>query len=220
MPGESGLNDSPKRRLRRTQAERSEATRSQLIDATISVLLEKGYRRCTVTEICRSAGVTTGALQHHYGSKSALLTSVIKELFPPFQPLLPEEISVAGSFRRRCDAVVDAYWRIYSDPRYPAVWEIIIGSRSDPDAHALVRKFQRQTTEAGDRMIGSLFADSGLSRRELAELHQFTTSELRGIGLLAVFGEDVTRRTRQIEQAKDTLHRILRQSMKRRREAG
>jgi hypothetical protein len=44
-------------------------------------------------------------------------------------------------------------------------------------------------------------------------------SETTG-ALLAVFGENVTRRTRQLELTKDSFYLILKQDMKRRREAG
>src|SRR4030081_3192822 len=54
----------------RTQAERSEHTRELLLDATIDCLVEVGYARTTVHEICLRAGLSRGAQQHHFTTKA------------------------------------------------------------------------------------------------------------------------------------------------------
>src|SRR5271169_589310 len=61
---------------RRTQAERSEATRSALLDAARRLFSTKGYSNSGREEIVASAGVTRGALQHHFGDKQSLFLAV------------------------------------------------------------------------------------------------------------------------------------------------
>lgn len=61
---------------RRTQAERSEATRTALLDAGRRLFATKGYSHSGREEIVASAGVTRGALQHHFGDKQALFRAV------------------------------------------------------------------------------------------------------------------------------------------------
>ncbi|MHB8680476.1 MAG: TetR/AcrR family transcriptional regulator [Acidimicrobiales bacterium] len=61
---------------RRTQAERSETTRGALIDAARTLFATKGYARSGREEIVAAAGVTRGALQHHFGDKQGLFTAV------------------------------------------------------------------------------------------------------------------------------------------------
>ena len=63
---------------RPTQAERTAAMKQRLIDAAISSLIENGYAHTTSVEVCRRAGVTRGALNHHFADLPALLIEVLE----------------------------------------------------------------------------------------------------------------------------------------------
>ena len=65
---------------RRTQAERSETTRAALMGAARRLFTEKGYASTNREEIAAGAGVTRGALYHHFASKEALFRAVVEEL--------------------------------------------------------------------------------------------------------------------------------------------
>jgi len=69
-----------KRRMPRCQAERSRSTREHLIATTIDVVRERSYQGATVFEVAKAAGVTPGALQHHFGSKAVLMMRVVDEM--------------------------------------------------------------------------------------------------------------------------------------------
>ena len=71
-------------------AERSEATRAQLIQAAIQVVRDKGYQGASVFEVAKAAGLTPGAFQHHFGTKAVLMMRVVDELeerYPAFNGL-------------------------------------------------------------------------------------------------------------------------------------
>jgi AcrR family transcriptional regulator len=64
----------------RTQAERSESTRAALISAGRELFAERGYAAVGTEEIVRRAGVTRGALYHHFDGKRELLEAVYVQL--------------------------------------------------------------------------------------------------------------------------------------------
>ena len=65
---------------RRTQAERRAATREALIAAARRLFTARGYDAVGTEEIVRAAGVTRGALYHHYGDKASLLEAVYNRI--------------------------------------------------------------------------------------------------------------------------------------------
>src|SRR2546421_10255411 len=60
----------------RTQSERSAATREALIAAARELFAERGYAAVGTEEIVRAAGVTRGALYHHFAGKRELFEAV------------------------------------------------------------------------------------------------------------------------------------------------
>jgi AcrR family transcriptional regulator len=73
------VSDKPPER-RRTQAERTEATRGALLAAGRRLFAERGYDGVSAEEVVRAAGVTRGALYHHFGGKAELLDAVYEQL--------------------------------------------------------------------------------------------------------------------------------------------
>ena len=61
---------------RRTQAERSESTRTALVAAARELFAERGYAGVGTEEIVRAAGLTRGALYHHFAGKRELFEAV------------------------------------------------------------------------------------------------------------------------------------------------
>lgn len=65
---------------RRTQAERSEATRQALVTAARPLFAHRGYAGVGTEEIVRAAGVTRGALYHHFDGKRELFEAVYEQI--------------------------------------------------------------------------------------------------------------------------------------------
>jgi AcrR family transcriptional regulator len=110
-----------------TQAERRTATRALLIDAAIESLVERGWAATTSVEVCRRAGVTRGALVHHFESLPVLLSAVLDELY--------DRCAVTAGERPvdSLEGLVDRTWELVSDPTFKAVIEAWLAAANDPE---------------------------------------------------------------------------------------
>ena len=66
--------------MRRTQEDRSATTKSALVSAARELFAARGYAAVAADEIVRAAGVTRGALYHHYADKQGLFRAVFEEV--------------------------------------------------------------------------------------------------------------------------------------------
>lgn len=62
----------------RSNRERTEATRSALLEAARSLFVQKGYGQTSTPEIAAAAGITRGALYHHFSDKQDLFRQVLE----------------------------------------------------------------------------------------------------------------------------------------------
>ncbi|HBP5793820.1 TPA: TetR/AcrR family transcriptional regulator [Pseudomonas aeruginosa] len=65
---------------RKPRAEMIEETRAKLIDAARRAFADNGYAGASMDELTASAGLTRGALYHHFGDKKGLLAAVVQQI--------------------------------------------------------------------------------------------------------------------------------------------
>lgn len=100
-----------KDQTRRTQAERRAITRRALLDAARSLFAEKGYHEAAAEEIVRRAGLTRGALYHHFEDKKDLFRVVVDEM----EGEIDEEIEEAERAESGLPEAVMAGYRAFLD---------------------------------------------------------------------------------------------------------
>jgi AcrR family transcriptional regulator len=84
------------KRPRRTQKERSEATIAELLAAARRLFAEQGYAATSLEDVADAAGVTKGAVYHHFKGKQDLFRAVYER-----EQQALAEVSFAAYQRRR-----------------------------------------------------------------------------------------------------------------------
>src|SRR5258708_1219257 len=94
---------------RRTQEERSAATRAALIRAAVELITDCGYAATTTALVAGRAGVSRGALQHHFKSREEMIVAVMDYL----EGELSFRVDPAPLLNRPLAAPVDAWLEHY-----------------------------------------------------------------------------------------------------------
>ena len=178
---------SAKAGTRRTHAERSAATRQHLIATAIDVIQHRSLEEMSIHELAKSAGMTSGAVQHHFESKAVLMMNVLSELIESTVRSGELWPSPALPARERAAKFVQAVWiLVYAQPRFIVAWNIYLGCRNQLEVLGHIAEL-RQSVQA--RMYEGFFE----AFPELAAepdrdgLLGLVLSSLRGLGLLQLF---------------------------------
>jgi len=173
--------------VRRTQAERTAETRRRILDAVVESIAEVGFQRTTATEIAKRAGVTWGAVQHHFGAKGGILEAVLEDTFERFEERLGD-VSPGLPLDRRVALFVERAWEHFASPHFRSTFEILLHHGKGDDAE-VPPHWQETMFRAFDRVFERLFSNAGLARRERAALHQYAVAQLIGLAALGMLDE-------------------------------
>lgn len=138
----------PAPRPRRSQADRSAATRAKVIAAARDVLCAQGYSGATMHAIRDAAGMSLGAIQHQFPTKAKIMAAVAAEFSAYRIRVYREAIRSGTTPRESMEKLIDANFRMVSRPEMAAVLEIHLARRNDPDLDREVgpstRRFDRR----------------------------------------------------------------------------
>ena len=180
-------------RRRRSQAERTAATRERVLDATVEALIEQGHRGVTTTDVAHRAGVSVGALQHHFPTKAELLSAAVGHVFARRQAEFAKAMADLPQGDDRMDAAVDVLWSMFSGPTFVAWLELWVAGRTDPDlADALIpvqEEFTRRSTALFAEVVGDVPGAEDPHVRDLAM--SLTFNALDGLALGRLHGDRI-----------------------------
>lgn len=182
-------------RTRRTQAERTAETREALIGATVGLLQRVGYSGTTTERVAEEAGVSRGALRHHFPTRAQLMADVVSAVYEQEHATYQEMAATKGRGKRVSDWP-SMLWEVLSRPSGVAVLEIIQASRSDAELAELVAPLQARLEQMSVAAMSERFGtDAGPER--LAAIRFFVWA-IRGLSIAQALTMDPTEIDRSV----------------------
>ena len=196
------------RRVRRTQAERSAAMRTRLLDATIECLVTYGYAGTTTPRVAELAGVTRGAQIHHFRSKEDLVVAAIEHLAQQRAQGAIREIGRVEASSDPVSMVLEFLWEAHQGPMFVATVELWVAARTD---RVLARHIERVEPLVNSTLISAIaqLVPDHAMRKELRNFVYTAMDALRGILLNSFVDGDSGRARRRWERACEHLRVIV-----------
>lgn len=176
------------KRERRSHAERTAETRRRVMEAVVEAIAELGYQRTTGAEIARRAGVSWGAVQHHYGDKNGILAAALEDSFYRLAATLGEPPATDRPLEERVSEFVDRAWKHYGSEHYRSTFEILLNMPPEVES-----SWTKSTVRTWRDLWRRFFPDSALDPRETVEIMQYAVSVLSGLATTIIL-EGGTRR--------------------------
>lgn len=167
---------------RRTQAERRAHTHAALLDATAECLVERGYADTSTNDIVRRAGVSRGALLHHFSSKAELLGAAVEHVVNRCEMEFREAFAALPVEERTLERAVDQLWEIFRGPSFDAALELLVAARTDAELRAVLQQVLARFERNVSADFGVLFPATA-SAPESRAIVRFTFAALQGAAI-------------------------------------
>lgn len=125
-------------RRRRTQTERTTDMRRRICEATLETLCAVGFERLSLAMVAARAGISKGAITHHFPSKSDILVGAFEHMIAEWQ-----EERIAFNASKEAITIEDYLrflWKhVFSRPNYIAAIDLMLAARADADLQDRLR---------------------------------------------------------------------------------
>ncbi|WP_370212833.1 TetR/AcrR family transcriptional regulator [Roseovarius sp.] len=179
----------PKRR--RTQDERSAATIENLCKTTVELIAEIGFVNVTTTKIARRAGISRGAILHHFDSKADLVKRATALMW---SSVVDCAAAISDDHK---DGVLDpkdlidrAWTGLMSDQYVTVSIDMMAAARGDPDLNEHVELWINRMVESYRETAREIFCGTGMSEADAESLMLVLTSTLRGLRVAQMIEPD------------------------------
>ena len=133
-------------RPRRSQEQRKQETRRQLLDAATKLLIDRGMAALTTTSICQEAGLSQGALFKHFETKHHMLCAVAAHLYDFIVAEFEASITALPQ-RPTLDETIEHLANYFDSPQVRAVYDFHTTARVDPELRETLQECQQRHAE-------------------------------------------------------------------------
>jgi AcrR family transcriptional regulator len=171
------------------QQTKSERTRTSILDAAIDCFYDLGYFNTTTENIAQKAGVSRGAMLHHFPTRSDLIKAAVDHLNQiRLDTYSAEEARIQeGAEHTRVDEGIDAYWRQLNTRAFVVFHELQVASRTDKELATALTPALKSYGRAWGKATSQLFPDLAQSEAFTRTVYM-TQYLLEGMALSRMIG--------------------------------
>jgi AcrR family transcriptional regulator len=175
------------RPVRRTQQQRSAIAREKLIESAIGLICSKGFSITTMADIAAEAGMTRGAIQHHFAGRNELVLAILHEVEGRIRDSFSDALIDRNlALAERIDRLIDHLGEVGSSPAYLAVMDIWISTRAEPGLRDAVRESVLRASESYRDLWQRAFG-SDAPAETVSECRRVVVAVMRGSVVSRIF---------------------------------
>ena len=140
--GRSAANGSDESAPLGWQAQKSASTRNLIVEAAVKCFVDLGYARTTTTVIAEKAGLSRGAMLHHFPSKLDVVRAAVDYLHAKRLRALRKAMAKDSRDGDHVHQGVDTYWSHVNHPLFVAFFELAVAARTDRELADILRPAQ------------------------------------------------------------------------------
>ena len=161
------------------QQTKSENTRAAILEAALRCFYDLGYGATTTEKVAKQAGVSRGAMLHHFPSRLHLVREATKYLYAQRLQIFEEQERKVneGAEHTRIGEGIDAYWQLLHSPLFTMFHELSVAARTDDDLREAMALEHQNLDKSWGEVAIKLFPD-------LAQSEDFETANLLTVCLL------------------------------------
>lgn len=155
------------------QQRKSAQTQERILQATIDCIYDLGYGLTTTDKVAARAGVSRGAMLHHFPTRKDLVVAAVRYLNEVrMQNFLKAEEPIQNSSDRSLiGAGIDVYWQQLASPQFVVFQELQVLSRTDSELREALDAAIDDIDTAWKATVERVFPDlTASSQHELAHL--------------------------------------------------
>lgn len=183
----------------RTRSQQSADTYDRLLDIAVQVLIEDGVARTTTLEVQKRAGVSRGALLHHFPTRADLLSAAVGRLVEMNERAVWQEAEAMSGCPDPVERTVRTLTNAFSHPSFVAELELWAVARTDEPLRQSLRLEERKARASRDRVLEQLFAPMADNTRT-ALVGELSTEFIRGLTLSTILRTDLSKREKLIRE--------------------
>ena len=167
------------------QSLKSAQTRAKLIEATIRCIVRLGYANTTTPQVAAEAGLSRGAMLHHFENGAALIKAAIVELH---EKRLRAFRRAAETDNHDTATLVRTYWKQVQKPAFVAFHELALAARSNADLARILQPLQIEFRERFNQQAVQLFPEWHADRRGFDLAMALSQTMLEGMAIQILTG--------------------------------